>query len=135
MSGPWYECNGPSAKEVRRDVYGYITTSNVGRVKYQKEKDKRGKMKDKFKEHFIGRITSPQQKIWTVDIVGEKKQYIASLDKENNNVSIFDNEGRLQNGFPLAGGTTFDIVDLFQENSNTLVVGNNNQIYAYKVKF
>ena len=20
MSGPWYECNGPSAKEVRKDV-------------------------------------------------------------------------------------------------------------------
>lgn len=40
MSGPWYECSGPSANEVRKDVYGYITTSNIGRVKYQKEKDK-----------------------------------------------------------------------------------------------
>ena len=40
MSGPWYECQGPSAAEVRKDVYGYITSSNIGRVKYQKEKDK-----------------------------------------------------------------------------------------------
>ena len=40
MSGPWYECQGPSAAEVRKDVYKYITSSNIGRVKYQKEKDK-----------------------------------------------------------------------------------------------
>ena len=40
MSGPWYECQGPSAAEVRKDVYKYITSSNSGRVKYQKEKDK-----------------------------------------------------------------------------------------------
>ena len=40
MSGPWYECQGPSADKVRKDVYGYITSSNIGRVKYQKEKDK-----------------------------------------------------------------------------------------------
>ena len=46
MSGPWYEY-GPSAKEVRKDVYSYITTSNVGRVKYQKEKDKI------IQKHFI----------------------------------------------------------------------------------
>ena len=29
MSGPWYECAGPTAKEVRKDVYSYITTSNI----------------------------------------------------------------------------------------------------------
>ena len=40
MSGPWYECVGPKADEVRKDVYKYITSSNIGRVKYQKEKDK-----------------------------------------------------------------------------------------------
>ena len=40
MSGPWYECQGPNAAEVRKDVYKYITSSNIGRVKYQKEKDK-----------------------------------------------------------------------------------------------
>lgn len=40
MSGPWYECVGPKADEVRKDVYKYITSSNIGRVKYQKQKDK-----------------------------------------------------------------------------------------------
>ena len=24
MSGPWYECQGPSAKEVRKDVYSTL---------------------------------------------------------------------------------------------------------------
>ena len=40
MDGPWYECVGPTAQEVRKDVYKYINNSNIGRVKYQKEKDK-----------------------------------------------------------------------------------------------
>ena len=40
MSGPWYECAGPTAEAVRKDVYKYISSSNIGRIKYQKEKDK-----------------------------------------------------------------------------------------------
>ena len=40
MSGPWYECAGPTAEAVRKDVYKYISSYNIGRIKYQKEKDK-----------------------------------------------------------------------------------------------
>lgn len=40
MSGPWYECAGPTAQEVRKDVYKYISSIVIGRVQYQKEKDK-----------------------------------------------------------------------------------------------
>ena len=36
----WYECTGPTAQEVRSDVYKYITSSNIERIKYQKDKDK-----------------------------------------------------------------------------------------------
>ena len=40
MSGPWYECAGPTAEAVRKDVDKYISSYNIGRIKYQKEKDK-----------------------------------------------------------------------------------------------
>ena len=37
----WYEYSGPTAKEVRSDVYKYITSSNIERIKYQNDdKDK-----------------------------------------------------------------------------------------------
>jgi hypothetical protein len=38
MSGPWYECQGPSAKEVREDVLSHINI--VNKKKSNSEKDK-----------------------------------------------------------------------------------------------
>ena len=41
MSGPWYECQGPSAAEVRKDVLSHINIVNVNMLDpYKKEKDK-----------------------------------------------------------------------------------------------
>lgn len=41
MSGPWYECQGPSAAEVRKDVLSQINIVNINMLDpYKKEKDK-----------------------------------------------------------------------------------------------
>ena len=40
MSGPWYECVGPTAKEVRRDVLNHINIVKIGFDPDKKEKDK-----------------------------------------------------------------------------------------------
>ena len=41
MSGPWYECQGPSAAEVRKDVLSHINIVNINMLDpYKKEKDK-----------------------------------------------------------------------------------------------
>ena len=41
MSGPWYECQGPSAAQVRKDVLSHINIVNVNMLDpYKKEKDK-----------------------------------------------------------------------------------------------
>ena len=41
MSGPWYECVGPTAKEVRKDVLSQMNIVNVNMFDpYKKEKDK-----------------------------------------------------------------------------------------------
>ena len=40
MSGPWYECVGPTAKEVRTDVLNHINIVQIGFDPDKKEKDK-----------------------------------------------------------------------------------------------
>ena len=38
MSGPWYECQGPSAKEVREDVLSHINIVNKKNLILKKTK-------------------------------------------------------------------------------------------------
>ena len=40
MSGPWYECQGPNAEEVRKDVLSFMNIIKLGKDEYEKEKDK-----------------------------------------------------------------------------------------------
>lgn len=40
MDGPWYECQGPTAEQVREDVLKYISIKKKGKDLYEKEKDK-----------------------------------------------------------------------------------------------
>ena len=38
MSGPWYECQGPTAKHVREDVLNHINIVNKNKDNYEKDK-------------------------------------------------------------------------------------------------
>ena len=40
FDGPWYECVGPTASEVREDVLKHINIIKTGNDKYENEKDK-----------------------------------------------------------------------------------------------
>ena len=40
MDGPWYECQGPTAEQVREDVLKHINIVKNGKDLYEKEKDK-----------------------------------------------------------------------------------------------
>lgn len=103
---------------------------------YTKEEDKKGRLKDVLKEAGAYELgTSAKRKAFAVDVVGETKQYIGLWEPENGSISLLNAKGELQNGFPLAGTSEFQIVDLFGENGNTLVVANNNRVYTYKLKF
>jgi len=95
---------------------------------YKKEK------KDKFETYKQDTLAVAQQDAFAVSLVGYEKQFIGTLDDVNKNVSLFDADGRLLNGFPVAGTTRFEVVDLFNEQGNTLVVGNRDRVYAYKLK-
>ena len=40
FDGPWYECSGPTAMQVREDVLKHINIIKTGRDEYENEKDK-----------------------------------------------------------------------------------------------
>lgn len=103
---------------------------------YTKEEDKKGRLKDILKEGGVYELgVSAKRKAFAVDVIGTSKQYIGLWEPENGSISLLNAKGEVQNGFPLAGTSTFQIVDLFGERGNTLIVANNNRVYTYKLKF
>ena len=40
FDGPWYECSGPTARQVREDVLKHINIIKTGSDEYENEKDK-----------------------------------------------------------------------------------------------
>lgn len=103
---------------------------------YIKEADKKGRLKDVLKEAGVYELgAKASRKVFAVDVIGSSKQYIGLWEPENGSISLLNAKGEVQNGFPLAGTSEFQIVDLFGERGNTLVVANNNRVYTYKLKF
>jgi hypothetical protein len=98
--------------------------------------DKKGRLKDILKEGGVYELgASAKRKAFAVDVIGTSKQYIGLWEPENGSISLLNAKGEVQNGFPLAGTSTFQSVDLFGERGNTLIVANNNRVYTYKLKF
>ena len=103
---------------------------------YKKEADKKGRLKEILKEAGVYDLEPiTKRKAFAVDVIGTTKQYIGLWEPENGSISLLNAKGEVQNGFPLAGTSNFQIVDLFGERGNTLIVVNNNRVYTYKLKF
>ncbi len=101
---------------------------------YNKEKNKKGRIKDIIKN--TGRCslnTANIDKAFEIKLQGYAKNFIGTLDLQNGSISLYDAKGQIQKGFPLAGTSKFQVIDLFKENSNTLVVANKNTIYTCKL--
>ncbi|MCH2020846.1 MAG: DUF3352 domain-containing protein [Saprospiraceae bacterium] len=102
---------------------------------YAKEEKSNGKTIDKIKRAGVFSLNSSSDRhIFEVSVKGRSKKLIGLVDRENGNISLLNSNGEVQKGFPLPGTSRFTIVDLFSENSNTLIVANNNKLYAYKLK-
>ncbi len=76
-----------------------------------------------------------QDDIFPVKFVGRSKQLIGSYNAEAKKLYIIDARGQLLDGFPLMGSGKFEVLDLFHDNNNTLLVANGQQILAYKLKY
>lgn len=118
-----------------RKDYIRIGTDKMAIHYYTKEKNKKGKLRDVLKEAGVYELNiAEKRKVFAVNLQGTSKKYIGLWETENGSISLLDAKGKVQNGFPLAGTSTFQIVDLFGERGNTLVVANNNRVYTYKLK-
>lgn len=100
---------------------------------YTTVEDKKGKQKDKFVAKGIFSLPHQAQAIFEVNMVNQAKKSVGMLDKQQGSIYLYDGNGVLHDGFPLAGTSPFSSIDLFNENRNAIVVINNNQIYAYKL--
>jgi hypothetical protein len=80
-----------------------------------------GILKEKPTELF--EIVSP------IDVFSQ----IGGLSKTTQQIYLYDKAANLRNGFPLSGSTKFGIYDLLGDKSETLIVGLQNAIIAYKL--
>jgi hypothetical protein len=102
---------------------------------YEKQTDENGKINDQLQQTPIYTIPEAEQRqIFAVELQDSEKQLIGYWEPSTGSIGLLNARGVLQKGFPLAGTSTFEVVDLFGEQSNTLVVANNSRVYTYKLK-
>lgn len=102
---------------------------------YEKETDEKGKTKDKLQQTPIYQIPEANDRqIFSVKLREADKELIGYWEPSTGSIGLLNARGVLQKGFPLAGTSRFEVVDLFGEQSNTLVVANDSRVYTYKLK-
>ncbi len=69
--------------------------------------------------------------LFTLSIPDLPRQAVGTLSAHRHQIHLFDGEGRLFPGFPLAGATAFTIVDLFGDGRRIVLVGEGDGVYAY----
>ena len=102
---------------------------------YEKQTDEKGRKKDKLVQTPIYTIPEAENRqIFEVSLRERDKKLIGYWEPSTNSIGLLNAKGELQKGFPLAGTSAFEVVDLFDEQSNTLVVANDSRVYTYKLK-
>ncbi|MCP4440209.1 MAG: DUF3352 domain-containing protein [Aureispira sp.] len=84
---------------------------------------------------FLHKFDQVQDDVFQVPLPHEKFDCIGTYSQKLQSIYLFNGKGQIQPGFPLVGTSKFEVVDLFDEHTNTLLVANNNIIYAYKLAF
>jgi len=71
--------------------------------------------------------------MFTVGFPGEAQKYIGILDDETNEIFMINGQGELHQGFPLAGSTPFQLVDLHGDGTRMLLVALEDSVVAYRL--
>jgi len=87
----------------------------------------------KLTEHFNYQFDNPQDGVFGVNRPRNSKAYIGTYSNQWQSIYLFDENGTLQKGFPLVGTMPFQIIDLFNDKTEVLIVANRNMVYAYKI--
>lgn len=84
-----------------------------------------------FNKQIDYQFDATQDEVYIVPNDKGKKQYIGTLCNSKKQINLLTNEGELHPDFPLAGTTKFEIVDLYNDGQNTLIVANGKSVYSY----
>ncbi len=87
----------------------------------------------KFKKAFCHKFENSQDEVFEVRIAGSQKSLIGTLNKTNKRISLFQPDGRVAKGFPLAATTAFSVVDLYGADKPVLITALDNSIYATRL--
>ena len=75
-----------------------------------------------------------QDRLFDVSHPNRQKQIVGTLCRDKKQIYLLDEQGAPLPSFPLAGTTTFEVTDLFDDQKNVVVVGFEDQLYAYTIE-
>ncbi len=88
---------------------------------------------DEFQNFGTYQFSNSQDAIFPVQSKNMGKAMIGSLCKKQNQIFLFDKKGQLHPDFPLAGTTEFELVNLFSDDKNAIIVADGNQLVVYSM--
>ncbi len=109
----------------KRKDYAVLSQKDLSAY-YYKEKT--------FTKLYDYQFEQPQDALFYVELSGQTKEMVGTLDRAKKQIYLFNDRGELYYDFPMAGTTTFDVVNLFNDGENVLLVGFENSVYAYKLR-
>jgi hypothetical protein len=86
-----------------------------------------------FKILFEKKLPSAISGVFAIKPKEGQKSYIGVVQKQAGKIMMLDGGGRLLPQFPLAGTTSFSVVDILNDGKATLITGNKDQVFAYKL--
>ncbi len=89
---------------------------------------------NEFTNLFDTQLKDNPDDLFGVTIPGKKKNFIGTVSKEKRKINLYNGVGKKFKDFPLAGTTPFEVVKLFKNSENVLVVGNGGSVYAYRLR-
>jgi hypothetical protein len=124
--------NSTDTRFIFEDVVGdnrkdYIVLSSQDLAVYNYEGSK-------FVRSATHRFANRQEDLFGLHWQNAPKSLIGTVDPVRNQISILDGKGRLLPQFPLAGDTRFQVVDLLEDGKPVLIVGHNEEVYAYLLR-
>ena len=90
--------------------------------------------KNEFSSLFDVELKDKPDDFFAVDIPGKKKSFLGTVSKSKKKINLYNGLGKKFKDFPLAGTTPFEVVKLFKNSENVLVVGNGDSVYAYRLR-
>lgn len=88
----------------------------------------------RFYKHALGNVPPGIDEAFSVRLPDSNRDAIGAVSRTRRLIYLFDGEAKMVNGFPLAGNSTFQMADLFDNGQAILIVAADESVYAYRIK-